>query len=117
MAGNPLTAASSLSCPHGGTVTITPSNTRAKADGDFIASAADTFTISGCPFQLPTVPPTPSPCIMVQWMVTDELVKAGALTLSESCQGLCLSALGPLQGTWITSSPQTKVSTQYVDHP
>jgi len=69
MAGNTLTAASSLSCPHGGTVTITPSNTRAKADGDFIASAADTFTISGCPFQLPTVPPRRAPASWWQWMV------------------------------------------------
>lgn len=110
MAGKTLTTASSLSCPHGATVTITPSNTHAKADGNFIATAADTFTIAGCPFQLPTVPPTPSPCITVQWIVTDEMVTAGAPTLSESSQGLCISALGPPQGPVIISSTQTKVS-------
>ena len=112
MAGNTLTVASELSCPHGGTVTITPSNTKANADGDFIATAADTFTISGCPFTLPTTPPTPSPCITVQWLVTDEMVQAGAPTLSMSSQGLCISALGPPQGPVIISSTQTKVSSK-----
>jgi|SRR5262245_13503153 len=112
MAGNTLTASSSLSCPHGGTVKIVPSNVHAKADGDFIATAADTFTISGCPFQLPTVPPTPSPCVLVQWTLTDELVRAGALTLSKSSQGLCISALGAPQGPVIVSSTQTKASSK-----
>ncbi len=112
MAGNTLTSASELSCPHGGTVTIVPSNTKAKADGDFIATAADTFTISGCPFTLPTVPPTPSPCIMVQWLVTDQMVQAGAPTLSMSSQGLCISALGAPQGPVMISSTQTKVSSK-----
>jgi hypothetical protein len=112
MAGNTLTVASSLSCPHGAPVTIVPSNTRAKADGNYIATAADTFTIAGCPFTLPTVPPTPSPCIMVTWTVTDQLVKAGAPTLSLSSQGLCISALGPPQGPVVIASTQTKVSSK-----
>ena len=112
MAGKTLTTASSLSCPHGGSVTIVPSNTHAKADGSFIATMADTFTISGCPFQLPTVPPTPSPCVVVQWLLSDEMVKAGALTLSQASQGLCISALGPPQGPVVISSTQTKVSSK-----
>ena len=112
MSGSTLTSASSLSCPHGGTVTITPSNTRARAGGAFIATAADTFMIAGCPFQLPTVPPTPSPCIMVQWLVTDLDVTAGAPTLSESSQGICISALGPPQGPVTIASTQTRVSTK-----
>jgi len=112
MAGNTLTSASSLSCPHGGTVTIVPSNQRASAVGVFIATAADTFIITGCPFQLPTTPPTPNPCIRVQWTVTDLRVTAGAPTLSRSSQGMCISALGPPQGPVIISATQTKVSSQ-----
>jgi hypothetical protein len=112
MAGKTLTVASSLSCPHGATVTIVPSNTRAKADGNYIATAADTFTIAGCPFTPADRSTTPSPCIMVIWSVTDELVKAGAPTLSQSSQGLCISALGPPQGPVIISSTQTKVSSK-----
>jgi hypothetical protein len=111
MAGNTLTSAASLSCPHGGGVTITPAQSRAKADGDFIATAADTFMVSGCPFQLPTVPPTPNPCLTVQWIVTDERVQAGAPTLSLSSQGLCISALAPPLPVLIEST-QEKVSSQ-----
>jgi hypothetical protein len=111
MAGNTLTSAASLSCPHGGTVSITPAQTSAKADGNYIATAADTFTISGCPFQLPTTPPTPNPCLSVEWTVTDERVQAGAPTLSMSSQGLCISALAPPLPVVIQST-QEKVSSQ-----
>jgi hypothetical protein len=110
MAGKTLTIASVLVCPHGGTVSIVPSNLRASADGAFIATPTDSFSISGCPFQVPTVPPTPSPCITVVWQVTDLRVKAGAPTLSMSSQGLCISALGPPQGQVIISAAQLKVS-------
>jgi hypothetical protein len=112
MAGNTLTSASTLTCPHGASVTIVPANQRAMAEGVFIATAADVFTVVGCPFVLPTVPPTPSPCITVQWQVTDLRVKAGAPTLSMSSQGLCVSVLGPPQGPVTISPTQVKVSTR-----
>jgi hypothetical protein len=112
MAGNTLTIASVLRCPHGGTVSIAPSNLRAGAQGAFIATAADIFSISGCPHELPTDPPTPSPCIRVQWQVTDRRVTAGAPTLSLSSQGVCISALGPPQGQVIILATQPKVSSQ-----
>lgn len=113
MAGNSLTTASSLQCPHGGTVTIVSSNMRAKADSASIATMADTFTIAGCPFQLPTTPPTPSPCLTVQWLVTDMRVKAnGSLTLSSASQGLCLSGAQIPQGPVSVVSEQAKVKSQ-----
>jgi hypothetical protein len=49
---------------------------------------------------------------MVTWTVTDQLVKAGAPTLSLSSQGLCISALGPPQGPVVIASTQTKVSSK-----
>ena len=111
MAGNTLTIASSLKCPHGATVQITPSNPGTTAGGAAIATANDTFTVIGCPFQLPTVPPTPSPCVTVRWLVTDLQVKANkAQTLSQSSQGLCYSALQVPQGPVVIESTQPKVS-------
>jgi hypothetical protein len=111
MAGNALTITASLQCPHGGTVQITPSNLRATAGGAALATANDVFTVVGCPFQLPTVPPIPSPCVTVQWLVTDLRVKAGsAPTLSLSSQGLCYSALQVPQGPVVIESAQPKVS-------
>ena len=70
--GDPLTTAAVLTCPHGGTVSITSSNSGVTADGAPLALAGDSFTISGCPFQIPVGPGTkPSPCVTVKWLVTD----------------------------------------------
>ena len=68
---SPLTAASVMMCPHGGTVIATPGSTRASA-GTPVLRASDTFTIVGCP-----LPPTgtPHPCVSVKWDVTAQHVK------------------------------------------
>ena len=107
-----LTIQSTLQCPHGGSVSITPSNQRVTADHALMATSADSFSISGCPFQLPTTPPTPSPCVIVQWSVSDLQVKAGSATLSQSSQGMCISAMGAPQGSVIIGSTQAKVSSR-----
>jgi hypothetical protein len=110
---NALTTASTLQCPHGGTVSIVSSNTRVKADSAAMALATDTFTISGCPFQIPVGPGTkPSPCIQVQWVLTDLRSKVSQQqTLSIASVGLCLSAEQVPQGPVVIASSQTKVST------
>src|SRR5436190_18642478 len=110
---NTLNISASLQCPHGGTVQIVPSNLRAKAGGVPVATANDTFIVIGCPFQLPTTPPTPSPCVLVRWLLTDFRVKANnAATLSQSSQGLCYSAQQAPQGPVVIGNTQTKVSSQ-----
>ena len=107
MSTNTLTVNSSLQCPHGGMVQIVSANARVKADGGFTAQATDTFTISGCPFQIPAAVPIPSPCILVQWIVPDVRNRVnGNFTLSQSSTGLCMSATGLPQG------PVTVVNTQ-----
>jgi len=111
MAGNTLTTLSSLQCPHGGTVSIVSSNTQVQADGGPIATMTDTFTIAGCPFQIPATPPIPSPCMTVQWMVADTRVQINGLaSLSQSSVGLCLSAAQVPQGPVVIASAQAKVS-------
>jgi hypothetical protein len=97
-------------CPHGGTVTITSANTRAKA-GAPIATAADTFVVAGCPFTLPG--PTPSPCVRVQWMVPAARLKVGGSpALDASSVGVCIAATGAPQGPVVVQSTQSRVSDQ-----
>ena len=108
-----LTTASTLQCPHGGTVIITPSNSRVKAAGAYVVTMADTFTIVGCPFQIPGTPPIPSPCVRVQWLVPDTRMRVnGSLSLSRSSSGLCLSAAQVPQGSVIVANAQSRSQSQ-----
>lgn len=106
-----LTVQSSLSCPHGGTVSIVSSNTGTQA-GAALALATDTFTVSGCPFQLPTpAGPVPHPCTTVQWVMTNTRCTVGGTpTLSATSMGLCLAADQVPQGPVVIASTQTKAS-------
>lgn len=101
-----LTAASTMMCPHGGTVTAIPSQTRASA-GDPILLDSDTFTVAGCPFNIASVP---SPCVTVQWIVTVTRVQAGGIfVLNESSVGLCLAATTAPQGAVLIIDTQPSV--------
>jgi hypothetical protein len=108
MSGHALTTASTLMCPHGGSVSATTSNSRVKADA-YLVTQSDTFTISGCAFTLPNG--QPSPCTSVTWMMADLRVTIGGPTLSESSVGLCLSAGRVPQGPGSISNNQTQVRT------
>jgi hypothetical protein len=112
MAGKSLTTATTLMCPHGATIKVTTKNQKAKA-GDKLITDADTFVISACPNQLPTVPPTPSPCVQVLWVLSDMSVKVGTgSSLSTGSLGLCLAATQIPQGKVTIGSTQGKVSTR-----
>jgi hypothetical protein len=99
-------------CPHGGKVQAVSSNTKVSAgSGAYVLRISDTFTVAGCPFQLPV--PTPSPCVRVQWIVADMRVKVDQQqTLSEGSVGLCFSALQAPQGKVIVVNTQMKASSQ-----
>ena len=113
MSGQALTTASTLQCPHGGSVQIVSSNIAVKASEVALALASDTFTISGCPFQIPAAPsPIPSPCVIVQWVKTDlKTTVNGTPTLSSTSVGLCLAATQVPQGPVIVANTQAVVST------
>jgi hypothetical protein len=103
-----LTTSSVLMCPHGGTVTATSSNTRAKA-GDFLVRMSDTFMIAGCPFTLPSG--TPHPCVTVQWVKGAVRGKAGGdFMLTQDSVGLCLAPDQAPQGTVLIQSTQMRAS-------
>jgi hypothetical protein len=108
MASHFLTTASSMSCPHGGTVTPSTSNHRVKADGQFVLRATDTFTIGGCSHMRGQ---QPNPCVRVKWDThCEHHASQGDDSLTEDSVGLCLDGSGGTQGTVDISSTQTKVA-------
>jgi hypothetical protein len=101
-----LTSASSMMCPHGGTVMATPGSTRAKA-GAPILCGSDSFTIVGCGF---APGGTPHPCVSVTWVSTATRVKHGGnLVLHQSSVGLCVAGDQAPQGSVLINSTQTQV--------
>jgi hypothetical protein len=106
-----LTTAASLSCPHGGSVSIVSANTKVLA-GAPLALATDTFTISGCPFQIPIgTGSVPHPCVTVHWLKPNlRTTVNGAPTLSQDSVGLCLAADQVPQGPVSVSQTQPLVS-------
>lgn len=59
MPGFVLTTAAVLTCPHGGKVTVAPSQGRALAANALIATTTSLITVAGCTFN--------APCVTVQW--------------------------------------------------
>jgi hypothetical protein len=108
--GQLLTTESVLMCPHGGTVTAITTDIATQAGGAFVVLATDTFLVAGCPFMLPSVPPVPDPCIMVQW-VTSALANTvmGVPVLTMDSVGLCISALGAPAGPVMVVDTQLPV--------
>jgi hypothetical protein len=106
MASNFLTTTSSLSCPHGGTVTLSTSNTRVKADGQYVMRSTDQFTIAGCNFKIGNVP---HPCIRVKWDVHCERHDSqGDPSLNTDSVGFCVAADEATQGVVQISSTQRR---------
>jgi hypothetical protein len=98
-----LTAASTMMCPHGGTVQAVPGSTQVVVDAPALRMS-DTFIIAGCPFNIAGAP---SPCVTVQWVQGAARVKvAGDFVLNEASVGLCLAATQAPQGTVIIAATQ-----------
>ena len=92
-------------CPHGGQVTVIPTNTRVFVSGQPVATMADTYLVAGCAFTIPG--PKPQPCVKVQWLVPATRVLAGGQpVILQTSTGLCLSAEQIPQG------PPTIIATQ-----
>jgi hypothetical protein len=103
-----LTAASTMTCLHGGTVVATPGATRAIA-GAPVLRGSDTFVIAGCTFSTPAT--GPHPCVSVNWVQAATRVKhQGDLVLDEASVGLCLAGDQTPQGTVVIAGTQASVS-------
>ena len=103
-----LTTASTLQCPHGGSIQAACANTRASAGGAPILRVDDTFTIAACPLN---VAGSPHPCVRVQWVVTASRNTAqGGASLTDTSVGLCIAADGAPQGTALIVATQARAS-------
>ena len=93
--GTPLlTSASTIQCTHAASVSAVASSQRVKFGGEVAVVLSDTFTVSGCPFQIPVGAGTkPQPCTTVQFIVPAVRVKVGGQpALLQSSSGICQSA-------------------------
>lgn len=105
--GELVTTASTLMCPHGGSVSIVTSNSRTKAGGAYVARVSDTFMISGCPFMMAS---SPHPCMTVEWSVGAQKVDVVSNdVVTKDSVGMCKAADGAVQGPVNIVSTQTKV--------
>lgn len=98
-------------CPHAGQVSIVSSNTRVLVSGQPVATLADTFTVAGCPFQIPFgVGTKPQPCVRVQWIVPATRVFVnGQPVILQTSGGVCLSVEQIPQGPPTVTVTQTRV--------
>ena len=86
----PLTANSTMMCPHGGRVVCTPADAnRAMPNGPQL-KATDNCVVMGCPFMING---QPSPCTRVQWIPS-----GGSLDLDCHSIGFVIGANGVPQG-------------------
>ena len=112
MPGPILTIAATITCPHGGKVSIAPGGARVTIAGQPVATMTDQYPIAGCPFQIPIGTGTkPQPCIKVQYTVPATRVTVmGAPVVLATSAGLCQSAEHIPQGAPIVSTVQPRVT-------
>ncbi len=110
MTGFVLTSASIIQCTHGGSATVSPTQTDALADDSPMLTEKDVHTVAGCPFN---VGGTPQPCLTISWKAGSSKVQAGGnKVLTRSSIGQCKSGAGAVQGIAIIANTQTKVQAQ-----
>ena len=110
MAGNTLTLASTILCPHGGSATLMTGNTRVFADGAPLLLESDIHPVAGCPF---TVGTKYSPCIRIEWSAGAVQVSVGGTpVLVQSSIGQCVNGEGAPQGVAVIANTQIKVASR-----
>jgi hypothetical protein len=111
MPGYLVVTSATINCTHAAPVTIVSSNTRVKAGGAFVATMADTYTVSGCPFQVPVGAGTkPQPCVTLRWIAVATRVRVGGqFAVLQSSSAICLSAEQIPQGPPTVAATQVRV--------
>lgn len=110
MAAYILDAGATITCPHGGRVTVAPRATRVALGGKPPLLVDDTAVVAACPF---TVSGVLSPCLSVRWVMPAArvTVDSSAVLLSSSI-ALCVNAASAPQGTASITGFQTSVTAQ-----
>jgi hypothetical protein len=108
MPGFVIHVGATANCPHAGSISVAPSNTRVRVSGQLVATLADGYPIAGCPLQIPG--PKPQPCVRVQWSAPAARVKVmGQPVILQTSSGICLSAEQIPQGLPLVTAVQTRV--------
>jgi hypothetical protein len=112
MPGHLIQVGSQIICTHGGQATGIPSSPRVLAGGQPVHTLPDTFTVAGCPFQVPIGAGTkPQPCMTIKWLVpATRVMIAGNPALLRTSSGMCQSAEQIPQGAPSVTTTQMKVS-------
>ena len=106
MPGYVLNADTDATCPHGGKVTFTPSQTSVNVAESPALLVSDLASIAGCAFVIGIVP---SPCLLIQWLPPTASLRVavhGVGLLLSTSVGLCLSGASVPQGPVLLRSYQ-----------
>jgi uncharacterized Zn-binding protein involved in type VI secretion len=111
MPGPLLHVGAVFTCPHAAPGQVVSSNARVLVSGMPVATMADTYPITGCPFQVPVGAGTkPQPCVRVQWLVPAARVLVnGTPPILATSGGIALSVEQIPQGPPIVSTVQPRV--------
>jgi hypothetical protein len=100
-------------CPHQAPISFTPSNQRVRVNGLRVATMADIYTISGCPFQVPIPGGTkPQPCVMATLAPAGRVLINGVPAVINVGTTICRSAEQIPQGPAVISVVQGRVTAQ-----
>jgi uncharacterized Zn-binding protein involved in type VI secretion len=109
MANPVVEVGATIMCPHGGSASIVPGNSRVMLDGKPAALLTDPCMIAGCPFALPSG--SPAPCLTVQWMTSATRVTVnGTPVLLSNSQGLCMGGGPPAPPTIAATQVRVKAT-------
>jgi hypothetical protein len=112
MPGYVLNSDTIATCPHGGQVSFTPSQTSVSVSSAPALLVSDLATVAGCVFVIGVVP---SPCLTVQWIPATAALRVavqGTPVLLSTTIGLCLSGASAPQGPVVLTSYQQRVQAQ-----
>ena len=107
MPGNLLSENATITCGHGGLVGFSPSQSRVQVRGRPVATIADAYRVTGCPFSTNA---GPHPCVRVTWQNPAARIKVnGSPVLLRSSTGLTQAGDQVLQGPVQVSVVQLEV--------
>lgn len=103
---NLLHVNATVSCPHGGTATLIPSQPRVTVSAQPAASVSGQWVIVGCTF---TVGTKPQPCVTIRWITPAARVTTLCQpVVTQASSGICLSADQIPQGPPVIGAVQQR---------
>lgn len=114
MPGFLLHVGATAQCFHAAPATGQTSNVRVFVGAQPAVTAADLWSVAGCPFQIPFgVGTKPQPCVTIRWAPATRVFINGSPAVVQvpgPGQGVCLSAEQILQGVPVVGALQTRVA-------